>query len=225
VEAERLLEAFAESMLERARELEEIAESLGVDVVRPRRRPQQVRTSCSVSALAHSLRASLRISSSVGQRRWRFWHIAVAPSSLELVVGVVEAERASAVLAGPRQERPARIIGAGCPLTQRVRAALVLGRHPHEGIDQGVAWYPEVLLEELNEVVGTAAVAGAQFASSREGIASWRYSYLVHSESPFLWTGSRGVAAPAGPSLYSTSIFYHIHIGFASFLRYNSKKK
>ena len=31
VEAERLLEAFAESMLERARELEEIAESLGVE--------------------------------------------------------------------------------------------------------------------------------------------------------------------------------------------------
>ena len=32
-----------------------------------------------------------------------------------------------------------------------------------------------------------------------EGIAGWRYSVLVHRVTAFLWAGSRGVRAPAGP--------------------------
>jgi hypothetical protein len=36
-----------------------------------------------------------------------------------------------------------------------------------------------------------------------------RYSDGVRSVPPFLWAGSRGMSAPAGPFLYPTSIFYH----------------
>ena len=37
-----------------------------------------------------------------------------------------------------------------------------------------------------------------------------RYSTGVHSESPFLWARSRGVASTCGAILFPTSLFYRI---------------
>jgi hypothetical protein len=84
-----------------------------------------------------------------------------------LVAGVVLArtERTPVILPSPRQKCPGGIIAADSPLTEGDSLFLGLGRGAHECVVESVAWYPEILFEQLDKAVIYAMVAGAAFTS------------------------------------------------------------
>ena len=115
-------------------------------------------------------------------------------TALEVVVGadaavLAGAEGAAVILAGPRQERPGGIVGAHSPLAQGDSGLLGLRGDAHEGVNEGVAGYAEIVLEERNERMVYAVVPGRAVR--------WRCARIDagHEDHPFV------VRVPGGTTL------------------------